>query len=87
MALATFFKYVDSIVLANPDRERWYKLPKSNEKNDEKRTEDDKGTVALHGFCERFRWAAELATSNRYPGWSQEVKNTPFEVEYGYPRW
>lgn len=38
-------------------------------------------------FLKRLWWAARLATTNRYVGWSCEVKNVPASVPSTYPRW
>lgn len=38
-------------------------------------------------FLERLWWAARLATTNRYVGWSCEVKNLPASVPPSYSRW
>lgn len=38
-------------------------------------------------FLQRLWWAARLATTNRYVGWSCEVKNVPASVSPSYPRW
>jgi hypothetical protein len=44
-----------------------------------------------HGVPETFRgrlwWATRLATTNRYVGWSCEVKNVPSSFPPSYPRW
>lgn len=39
------------------------------------------------GFWSRLWWATRLATTNRYTGWSCEVKNVPASVPSTYPRW
>ena len=39
------------------------------------------------GFNDRLWWAIRLACTNRYTGWSCEVKNVPVEVDDSYPRW
>jgi hypothetical protein len=44
---------------------------------------DDEGE---EGFWERMWWGLRLVTTNRYTGWSQQVKNVPKRVEVGYPR-
>jgi len=41
----------------------------------------------LASFSERLWWAARLGTTNRYVGWSCEVKNVPGSVPPTYPRW
>lgn len=38
-------------------------------------------------FLQRFWWSGRLATTNRYVGWSSEVKNVPASVPSTYPRW
>ncbi|KAF3033693.1 hypothetical protein E8E12_004177 [Didymella heteroderae] len=38
-------------------------------------------------FWGRLCWAARLSTTNRYIGWSCEVKNAPSSVPSTYPRW
>lgn len=38
-------------------------------------------------FTSRLWWAVRLACTNRYTGWSCEVKNVPIEVDDSYPRW
>ncbi|KAF2017199.1 hypothetical protein BU24DRAFT_490412 [Aaosphaeria arxii CBS 175.79] len=79
LALYCLFVNVDWIVLANPDKERWHKV-KSN-------GTDEKSVDVPQSFLGRVWWGARLATTNRYVGWSQEVKNVPVEVPIGYPRW
>ena len=39
------------------------------------------------GSNDRLWWAIRLACTNRYTGWSCEVKNVPVEVDDSYPRW
>jgi hypothetical protein len=51
---------------------------------------DDKSTAksaAPTGFRSRLWWATRIACTNRYTGWSCEVKNVPIEVPSSYPRW
>ena len=60
---------------------------------------DDGGVVrsnkssAMHegkrerSFAEKLWWAVRLAATNRYVGWSCEVKNVPASVPTSYPRW
>lgn len=49
---------------------------------------DDSQPFTLPGsFWKRLWWAMRLATTNRYVGWSCEVKNVPASVRPTYPRW
>lgn len=50
-------------------------------------THDSKPLAFSSTFWERLCWAMRLATTNRYVGWSCEVKNAPASVPPTYPRW
>ncbi|KZM18814.1 uncharacterized protein EKO05_0006641 [Ascochyta rabiei] len=92
--------YVDWVVLAAPDREGWVKLGRRDgggERGSGGGVESN-GIVKSSGverekraaptaFRERLWWAVRLGVTNRYTGWSCEVKNVPVEVDDEYPRW
>lgn len=50
------------------------------------RKKEDVVGVPAAGFLSRLWWGVRLATTNRYVGWSCQVKNVPVEVDPGYPR-
>lgn len=92
------FNYVDWVLLGNPDREGWYKIRYKNDgksgddDKDEKKadvsmkTYEDEPGGAGRTFPSRIWWALRLATTNRYTGWSNQVKNVYMEVPADYPR-
>lgn len=82
--------YFDWNVLLGPDREGWEKI--SYDKSDGVKKgingeEKKDGKKRERGFKERLWWAVRLATTQRYVGWTQEVKNVPKEVDADYSRW
>jgi hypothetical protein len=86
------FTYVDWILLRGPDKEGWYKIQYGekgkDDKNDNVKKLDYKDTPGGAGrtFGGRAWWALRLSTSNRYTGWSNQVKNVYMEVPANYPR-
>ena len=83
LAMYVMFAYLDWIILASPDKQRWTKFPYRKQANATNET-----TLEIpHTFLGRLWWGIRLASTNRYTGWSQEVKNTPVEVSADYPRW
>lgn len=85
MACAVMFCYLDQIILANPDKENWHKVQYGKESD---KSEKNDGKVDVpHTYWARVWWAIKIATSTRYVGWSQQVKNVAMEVSSDYPRW
>ncbi len=86
------FTYVDWILLRGPDKEGWYKIRYGqNDKDSKKDDEVQKGYEDIPGgagrtFPSRLWWALRLVTTNRYVGWSNQVKNVYMEVPANYPR-
>jgi hypothetical protein len=79
------FVWVDWILLGNPDKQAWGKLKYLKQKD---------GAVVVkkedsppQGFLSRAWWGVRLATTNRYVGWSQQVKGVRMEVDADYSRW
>jgi hypothetical protein len=79
------FTWVDLILLENPDKQAWGKMKYLKQKD---------GTIVAEkensppqGFLNRAWWGVRLATTNRYVGWSQQVKGVRMEVGADYPRW
>ncbi|KAH7116819.1 membrane bound O-acyl transferase family-domain-containing protein [Dendryphion nanum] len=100
LSLSLTFHYIDWILLANPDKERWHRIPVSNNKrsNERKVIENSIGITKIRpkneniatvptNFSTRLWWAFRLSMTNRYVGWSNQVKNVPVEFEADYPRW
>lgn len=83
LTLSLVFVYLDWIVLASPDKERWHKI----QYNKRVGTSQDKNDAVPLSFFSRVWFGLRLASTNRYTGWSQQVKNTPIEFPIGYPRW
>ena len=85
--------YFDWNVLQGPDREGWEKI--SYDKSEKEKgvngvngeRKKGEGKMRERGFKERLWWAVRLATTQRYVGWTQEVKNVPKEVGVDYSRW
>ena len=85
MACAVMFCYLDQIILANPDKEKWHKIQYGKKKQEgEKNVKTD---IVPQTYWERVWWAIKIATTTRYVGWSQQVKNVAMEVQSDYPRW
>ncbi|PSN63634.1 hypothetical protein BS50DRAFT_557722 [Corynespora cassiicola Philippines] len=82
LACAAVFTWVDWIALGSPDREGWTKLRYAE--GDGEMGEVEKKVP--QGFWVRVWWGVRLATTNRYVGWSQQVKNVPVDVGAQYPR-
>jgi len=86
------FTYFDWILLGSPDKDGWYKLQYGKEVNDKKNDDvkrmdyRDRPGGAGRSFWSRAWWALRLSTSNRYTGWSNQVKNVCMEVPDDYPR-
>jgi hypothetical protein len=83
LAMSLMFVYVDWILLASPDKERWHKIQYHKEADITK----EKNVEIPQSFLARLWWGVRLASTNRYTGWSQQVKNTPVEVSVNYPKW
>ncbi|KAF9698500.1 hypothetical protein EKO04_003829 [Ascochyta lentis] len=84
--------YVDWVVLRSPDREGWVKLRGrfgggGGESNVDVKGGGKEKRGAPRTFRERLWWAVRLGFTNRYTGWSSEVKHVPVEVGDGCPRW
>lgn len=91
--LGTACIYIDWILLASPDKEGWYKIQYGKEEEEKTRNGGVDGAVkekkkesVPQGFWERVWWGIRLATTIRYVGWSNEVKNVPIEVSRSYSR-
>jgi len=85
MACVVMFYYLDQIILANPDKEKWHKIHyKTGREEGEKSMEGD---FVPQTYWKRVWWAIRIATTARYVGWSQQVKNVAIEVQSDYPRW
>jgi hypothetical protein len=85
LACVVMFWYLDQIILANPDKEKWHKVQYGKVKEEsEKNVKNDDIPQTYWG---RVWWAIRIATTMRYVGWSQQVKNVAMEVESDYPRW
>lgn len=77
--------YVDWILLASPDKERWRKT--QYDKGDKVANDQSKGEKEVpQTFWGRAWWGVRLATTNRYVGWSCQVKNVRMEVDPAYSR-
>ncbi|KAF2190399.1 hypothetical protein K469DRAFT_623462 [Zopfia rhizophila CBS 207.26] len=83
LVTAMVFVYVDWILLASPDKERWHKIRYDGKQNTVSRKID----AVPSSFLQRVWWGICLATTNRYMGWSNQIKNVPVEVPADYPRW
>jgi hypothetical protein len=80
--------YFDWNVLCRPDAEGWEKISYAEEKGVKGGEKKDVGKLDVkEGFWNRMWWAIRLATTQRYVGWSQEVKNVRKEVDASYSRW
>lgn len=93
--------YVDWVLLSSPDKEGWRKIRYGEGKEEGEMNGKARGTtksvangtakkgennaVPQH-FWPRLWWGVRLATTNRYVGWSCQVKNVHMEVESDYPR-
>ncbi|ORY07911.1 membrane bound O-acyl transferase family-domain-containing protein [Clohesyomyces aquaticus] len=84
LSLCVVLMYLDWIILASPDKERWYKIRYGKKEGDSQREKDN---IVPDHFFSRFWWGFRLATTNRYTGWSQQVKNVRMEVSADYPKW
>jgi hypothetical protein len=80
--LSVAFLYVDCILLKSPDRERWRKLHYTQKEAGGKETSEE----VPKGFWNRAWWGVRLSTTNRYVGWTCQVKNVPEQVSAEYPR-
>jgi hypothetical protein len=79
------FTWVDWILLRNPDKQAWGKLKYLKQKNGA--VEVKKEDSPPQGLLSRAWWGVRLTTTNRYVGWSQQVKGVRMEVGADYPRW
>ncbi|KAF1851785.1 uncharacterized protein K460DRAFT_41305 [Cucurbitaria berberidis CBS 394.84] len=94
-ALSATLTYVDWTLLCSPDKEGWYKIQynkpvvtgkeKENSKTNGLGKKSNEAVVPV-GFRSRLWWGVRLATTNRYVGWSCQVKNVPVQVDADYPR-
>jgi hypothetical protein len=82
-------KYSDPYTRSQPAVQKFHDLVAG------KRTLADMSTTSIcipddaeeeMGFWGRVWWGARLATTNRYTGWTQQVKNVPMEVPSTCPR-
>lgn len=82
-ALTLVSLYVDWILLASPDREKWHKI------NYRKKAVDgqDEDKSVPESFVARVWWGLKLAPYLRYTGWSQQVKNVPVQLPHDFPKW
>ena len=83
--MCLIFTWIDWILLGSPDKQAWGKIKYLNQKDGT--VVEKKEDSPPRGFLNRAWWAARLATTNRYVGWSQQVKNVRMEVGADYPRW
>lgn len=84
-ACCFLFSYLDQILLASPDKERWHKI----QYDGKGKVDDDNGKIDAvpKTFLGRIWWGIRISTTTRYTGWSQQVKNVQMEVPADYPRW
>ena len=92
------FTYVDWVLLGSPEKEGWYKIQYGKDgKNGDENKHKDNDKVSKKGYedkpggagrtsLSRMWWALRLATTPRYTGWSNQVKNVYMEVPADYPR-
>jgi hypothetical protein len=85
LACVAMFCYLDQIILANPDKERWHKIQYGT--GEEKGEKNGNAGAIPSTYWTRVWWATRIATTTRYVGWSQQVKNVVMEVPSDYPRW
>ncbi|KAJ4988751.1 tat pathway signal sequence [Stagonosporopsis vannaccii] len=89
--MSAVMTWVDWVLLNSPDREGWVKFSvqrgsvKGEEGNWHMKSNGYAGRLSKKetvpkGFGSRLWWAAGLATTNRYTGWSCESKNVPVEA-------
>ncbi|USP80666.1 uncharacterized protein yc1106_07940 [Curvularia clavata] len=100
--MTMILQYVDWILLQSPDKEGWYKIQYGKEEDKakasngkpngtgnatmpSKRYEREPGGAGTT-FWSRMWWGIRLSFTNRYVGWSQQVKNVNMEVPPDYPR-
>lgn len=86
MVLSVTFTYVDWILLASPDVQSWRKIQYHDGKETEGSNSLERKDIVPQGFWRRAWWGLRLATTNRYVGWTSEVKNVPKEVPADYSR-
>ncbi|OCL05012.1 hypothetical protein AOQ84DRAFT_105058 [Glonium stellatum] len=81
-ALTLAFTYLDWIVLANPDKEKWHKIrDRRNAKG-----KQDRNIAVPSSFVQRLWWAARLMIYVRGTGWSHQSKNVPEGHPANYPK-
>ncbi|KAF2740966.1 hypothetical protein EJ04DRAFT_111521 [Polyplosphaeria fusca] len=85
LVIASAFVWVDWIFLASPDKEAWHKIQYG--KGPEFKVQKKENSKVPASMLGRIWWGMRLATTNRYTGWSNQVKNVPTEVPANYPRW
>ncbi|KAF2787150.1 hypothetical protein K505DRAFT_329868 [Melanomma pulvis-pyrius CBS 109.77] len=84
-ACCFLFSYLDQILLASPDKERWHKI----QYDGKGKVDDNNGKIDAvpSTFLGRIWWGIRISTTTRFTGWSQQVKNVQMEVPANYPRW